>query len=130
MRSHTLSVALTLVNVALALGVGLGVLAAEPGGAGPAVPDVVQAHELQLVNADGDVVGQLYTGEDGSGQLRLRDADGIVRVKLGVGQDGGAGLVLFNGDAQPEPGVTAGSGDDGSRITLVDPDGDRRVLKP
>jgi hypothetical protein len=130
MRSHKFVAALTVVNVALALGVVSGVLGASPGAAGPDVPDVVRARELQLVNADGAVVGQLYTGEDGTGQLRLRDADGVVRVKLGVGQDGGAGLVLFDAGSDPKPGVTAAAEEEGARITLADAGGDRRVLKP
>ena len=129
MLSRKALVALTVANLVLMIGVWVGALGGI-GGAGPPDPDVVRARELQLVNADGQVVGQLYTGEDGSGQLRLRDASGTVRVKLGVGEDGGSGLVLFNGRPDPAPGVTASAGSQRSRLVVTDADGGRRVVRP
>ena len=47
------------------------------------VQDVIRAKLIELVNDNGDVVGQLYLGEGGSGQIRLRNGSGEVRVKLG-----------------------------------------------
>jgi hypothetical protein len=129
MRSGRFLVALTVVNLVLMIGVWVGALDGI-GGAGPPDPDVVRGREVQLVTDEGQVVGQLYTGDDGSGQLRLRDASGTVRVKLGVGADGGSGLVLFNGQSDPAPGVTAGAGPSRSRIVVSDADGGRRVLRP
>src|SRR5688572_30304977 len=59
------------------------------------VPDVLRARSIELVAADGKVVAQLHTGEDGSGQLRLRSAGGEVRVKLGP-SSGGSSLILMD----------------------------------
>jgi hypothetical protein len=129
MRSGRFLVALTVANLLLMIGVWAGALGGI-GGAGPPDPDVVRGREVQLVNDAGQVVGQLYTGDDGSGQLRLRDASGTVRVKLGVGEDGGSGLVLFDGAAEPTPGVTASAGHARSRIVVSDADGGRRVIRP
>ena len=129
MRSGRFLVALTVANLVLMIGVWAGALGGI-GGAGTPDPDVVRGREVQLVNDAGQVVGQLYTGDDGSGQLRLRDASGTVRVKLGVGEDGGSGLVLFNGQSDPAPGVSASAGSQRSRIVVTDADGGRRVVRP
>lgn len=68
------------------------------------VQDVIRAKLIELVNDNGDVVGQLYLGEGGSGQIRLRNGNGEVRVKLGPSNDGtGAGLILM--DERTEPAV-------------------------
>ena len=129
MQSRRIMFLVTALNVALGAGLWLGVLGATPGGAGPVPQDVVRASEFQLVNDDGAVVAQLYLGEDGSGNVRLRDTSGTVRVKLGVDVDG-SGLILFDGEDDPEPGVWAASDDKGTRITLAE-DGEKdRVLKP
>lgn len=94
---------------------------------GAVVPDVLRARLIELVNDRGAVVGQLYTGEDGSGQLRFRSAGGEVRVKLGATDDG-SGLVLMDG--RTEPAVWLASGPDGSRITLAQQGRAPRVLTP
>jgi hypothetical protein len=39
-------------------------------------PAVIRAQRIDLVDQGGKVKGQLYLGEDGSGQLRLRPAAG------------------------------------------------------
>jgi hypothetical protein len=126
-RSKAL-IALTAANIVLTVAVWVGALGSV-GSAGPADPEVVRARELQVVNAAGQVVGQVYTGNDGTGQLRLRDAAGTVRVKPGVGQDGGSGLALFDAEPDPQPGVIASTGEKGTRLTLTEP-GERRVLRP
>jgi hypothetical protein len=83
----------------------------------PPVHDVLRARLIELVNDNGDVVGQFYPGEGGGGQIRLRNADGEVRVKLGAANDGrGAGLVLM--DARTEPVVVLASAASGSRLEL------------
>jgi hypothetical protein len=83
----------------------------------PPVKDVIRARLIELVNDNGDVVGQLYLGEGGSGQIRLRNGSGEVRVKLGSSNDGaGAGLVMM--DANTEPAVILRAGAEGSTLTL------------
>ena len=81
------------------------------------VHDVIRAKLIELVNENGDVVGQLYLGEGGSGQIRLRNASGDVRVKLGVSNDGsGAGLVMMDAGTQPAVWLAAAAG--GAKLEL------------
>lgn len=81
------------------------------------VQDVIRARLIELVNDNGDVVGQLYLGEGGSGQIRLRNADGEVRVKLGVSNDGaGAGLIMM--DEETEPAVVLRASTEGASLLL------------
>ena len=83
----------------------------------PQTHDVIRARLIELVNDSGDVVGQLYLGEGGSGQIRLRNAAGEVRVKLGPSNDGtGAGLIMM--DAQSEPAVILRASADGPSLLL------------
>jgi hypothetical protein len=83
----------------------------------PPVQDVVRAKLIELVNDNGDVVGQLYLGEGGSGQIRLRNGSGEVRVKLGPSNDGtGAGLIMM--DQSTEPAVILRAEADGGTLTL------------
>jgi hypothetical protein len=77
-------------------------------------PDVVRAQRLDLVDRQGRVKGQLYLGEDGSGQLRLRNAKGEVAVKLGALESGGSSLLLL--DPTVEPGIILSAGAEGSDI--------------
>jgi len=90
-------------------------------------PSVVRAQLFELVDARGRVIGQLYPGVDGGGNLRLRTGDGTIRVKLGATAEG-SGLLLM--DAQPEPAVSLASGKSGTSITLAEKGKEKRVLKP
>ena len=91
------------------------------------VPPVLRAQAIELVNAQGLVVAQLYTGDDGGGNLRLRNGEGLVRVKLGATDDG-SGLLLLDRDV--EPAVVLGSGDGGTSLTLAQQGRKKRVIKP
>lgn len=83
----------------------------------PPVQDVIRARLIELVNDNGEVVGQLFLGEGGSGQIRLRNGSGDVRVKLGPSNDGaGAGLVLM--DAKTEAAVILRAEAEGGTLTL------------
>jgi hypothetical protein len=83
----------------------------------PQTHDVLRAKLIELVNDNGNVVGQLFLGEGGSGQIRLRNAAGEVRVKLGVANDGaGAGLIMM--DATTEPAVILRAAAGGASLTL------------
>ena len=83
----------------------------------PPVQDVVRAKLIELVNDNGDVVGQLFLGEGGSGQIRLRNGSGEVRVKLGVSNDGdGAGLIMM--DKNTDPAVVLRASAEGASLLL------------
>lgn len=126
MRSQKVLVGVTVLNVLLVAAAWFGLVGVGVGSAQS--PDgALEASGFNLVNDEGTVVGQLYVGEDGSGQIRLRDADGVVRVKLGAGTDG-AGLILFQG-GEPEPGVSAVVDEDGTKLTLQFSE-QKRTLKP
>jgi hypothetical protein len=102
---------------------------------GPSVPPavaqevvpVLRAQAIELVNAQGLVVAQLYTGDDGAGNIRLRSADGTVRVKLGASADG-SGLLLL--DRNVEPAVVLGSSGEGTSLTLSETGRRSRVIRP
>lgn len=126
MRSQKVLVGVTVLNVLLVAAAWFGLVGVGVGSAQS--PDgALEASGFNLVNDESTVVGQLYVGEDGSGQIRLRDADGVVRVKLGAGTDG-AGLILFQG-GEPEPGVSAVVDEDGTKLTLQFTE-QKRTLKP
>ena len=91
------------------------------------VADVLRARLFELSAADGKVVAQLYTGEDGSGQLRLRSAKGEVRVKLGPSAEGSA-LILMDENTAPAVWLAANRG--GTSITLAQEGKEKRVIAP
>jgi len=128
MKSYKVLAAVTTVNVVLVAAAWFGIVGAQPSGAQSSDGDTLQASGFDLVNDEGVVVAQLYVGDDGSGQLRLRDANGGVRVKLGAGPTG-SGLILFNAEAEPEPGVAASTDEDGTKLTLVDGE-KKKTVKP
>jgi hypothetical protein len=91
------------------------------------VPAVLRAQAIELVNKQGQVVAQLFLGEDGSGNLRLRDASGTVRAKLGATAQG-AGLLLLDKDVEPALWLT--SNESGTSLTLAEKGKDKKVFKP
>ena len=127
MKSYKVLLGVTILNVGLVATAWFGIVGAQPSGAQSGA-GVLEAPGFDLVNDEGTVVAQLYVGEDGTGQIRLRDASGQVRVKIGAGPDG-AGLILFNADGEPVPGVTASTDEHGTKITLVDGE-KKKVIKP
>jgi hypothetical protein len=91
------------------------------------VPAVLRAQAIELVNKQGQVVAQLFLGEDGSGNLRLRDASGTVRAKLGATAQG-AGLLLLDKDV--EPALWLLSNELGTSLTLAEKGKAKKVFKP
>ena len=91
------------------------------------VQEVVRAKLIELANANGQVVAQLYSGDDGGGQLRLRSGTGTVRVKLGATADG-SGLILM--DADSEPAVWLAANRAGTSVTLAQKGKAKRILAP
>src|SRR5262245_31034589 len=90
-------------------------------------PAVLRAQAFELVNKQGQVVAQLYTGEDGGGNVRLRDAAGTVRVKLGATAQG-SGLLLL--DKEVEPAIWLAVKDAESTLTLAEKGKEKKVFKP
>lgn len=91
-------------------------------------PKVVRAQSFELVDARGEVRLQLHLGDDGSGNLRIRDGNGKVRVKLGTSAAGSTGLLLM--DQSVEPTLSLVAGKSGTSLTLLGPDGKRRMITP
>jgi hypothetical protein len=91
------------------------------------VHDVLRARVIELVSEQGQVVGQLHTAPDGSGNLRLRSGSGEVRVKLGATADG-SGLLLMNQHTEPAVSLTAAS--TGAALALEERGKPRRLLTP
>jgi hypothetical protein len=117
---------LVVVGILLAAQLVRAIQAAPPAAAQEVAP-VLRARAIELVNAEGQVVGQLYTGEDGAGNLRLRSADGAVRVKLGATDDG-SGLLLLDRDVQPA--VVVATDAEGTSVTLAERGRRARVIRP
>ena len=91
------------------------------------VPAVVRAQAIELVDKKGQVVGQLYVGDDGGGNIRLRSEDGTVRVKMGGTADGSNLLML---DKEAEPAVWLGANKSGTSVTLAEKGKEKRVIRP
>ena len=92
-----------------------------------AAPAVLRAQAFEMVNKQGQVVAQLYLGEDGAGNLRLRDASGTLRVKLGATAQG-SGLLLM--DKEVEPAIWLAVKDTETTLTLAEKGKEKKVLKP
>lgn len=88
---------------------------------------MLRVQGFELVNNKGQVVAQLYAGDDGGGNLRLRSGDGVVRVKLGAETEG-SGLLLL--DKETAPAVWLLAGKDGTSLTLAEKGKERKILKP
>jgi hypothetical protein len=102
-------------------------LSAQAEQAKESAPSVLRAQAFELVNKQGQVVAQLYLGEDGAGNLRLRDASGTVRVKLGATAQG-SGLLLM--DKEVEPAISLAVKDSETTLTLAEKGKEKKVLKP
>lgn len=80
------------------------------------VHEVLRARQIDVVAANGQVVAQLYTADDGAGNLRLRSGSGEVRVKLGATADG-AGLILMNQNTEPAAWLSVASAQTSLKLT-------------
>ena len=101
--------------------------------AAPAMPQVLRAELIELVDAKGAVRAQLKTEDDGAVVLRLRDRNGQVRVKLAA-DELGSGLLLA--DDKTEVGVHILSGISSltraraTAVTIAEPGGAKTVIGP
>jgi hypothetical protein len=126
MRSHKLITALTLVNLLILGTLLLGGAPTNP--TDKVAPSVVRAQAIELVDAEGNVRGQLFLGPDGGGNIRLRAPNGEVRVKIGATIEGGG---LMFADKRTEPVVQLrASGKTGANLTLTAEDKKEKVIAP
>ncbi|HEX5446585.1 MAG TPA: hypothetical protein VFW87_22395 [Pirellulales bacterium] len=91
-------------------------------------PSLVRAQAIELVDAEGNVRGQLFLGPDGGGNIRLRAPNGEVRVKIGATLDGG-GLMFADKRTEPAVQLHAG-GKAGPALTLTNAGKKERVIAP
>jgi hypothetical protein len=117
-------IALVVVSTGFVLLLGLVVLGERPAD-GQAVPDVLRARAIELVDGNGRVRAQLNV--DGEEVVfRLRDQNGTIRTKLGADASG-SGLLL--NDNRTQPGVHILASRRRTSLTLRR-DRRRRVLRP
>lgn len=124
MVAQKLALPLTVLNLAILLAL---FLSAAPT-TDIVAPSVVRAQAIELVDAAGNVRGQLFLGADGGGNIRLRAPNGEVRVKIGASDDG-SGLMFADARTEPVVLLRAG-GKDGTALTLTDADKKQRVIAP
>ena len=122
MKIKRMTAALVGVGLLLALGVLLGQSRAHA----DAVPSVLRAQKLELVDRGGVVRASLVTYDDGAVVFRLMDEKGTIRVKLGAGKDG-SGLVLANEKTEPGLHLLATKK---QTFVAIQRDDRRRVLRP
>jgi hypothetical protein len=126
MRSQKLVLTLTLVNLSILVMLLVAGQASKP--ADPVAPSVIRAQAIELVDAEGNVRGQLFLGADGGGNIRLRAPNGEVRVKIGATVEGG-GLMFADQRTEPVVLLRAG-GKSGPNLTLTSADNKQRVVAP
>ena len=127
MRINRFALALTAINLlaTLAFWSQLQVAGAQ------AVPDLVRAKGLEIVDDRGIVRAQILVQPDDGGVLfRLIDQQRKPLVKLGAGADG-SGLMLTGDPARQDwSGIQVLARPGGSTMRLLNRDGKERVIKP
>src|SRR5262245_16946105 len=96
-----------------------------------AVPDILRAKGLEIVDARGIVRAQIIVQpDDGSVLFRLIDQQQKPLVKLGAGADG-SGLMLTGDPARQDwSGIQVLAKRRGSTLRLLNLDGKERVITP
>jgi hypothetical protein len=85
------------------------------------VPDVIQAKQFQVVNAEGTVVASFYANM-GGGMLSFSNKDGEVVVGLGSDEVNGGGVLgINNKDGKPVASIYADA--DGGVLGISNKDG-------
>ena len=127
MRINRLAISLTAINLLamLAFWSQMQVTSAQ------AVPDIVRAKGLEIVDDSGNVRAQILVQPNGGGVLfRLIDEKHKPLVKLGASKDG-SGLMLTGDPATQEwSGIQVMAKPGGSTLRLLNLDGKERVIKP
>jgi hypothetical protein len=88
---------------------------------------VIRARSIELVDSKGQSRALLSVEANGETVFRLKDAEGTIRVKLGASKDGSA-LLLLNDST--ETGIHAQSKKDGTTLTLMNKNGEKKVINP
>ncbi len=96
-----------------------------------AVPDMLRAKGLEIVDDSGHVRAQVVVQPDNGGVLfRLIDQQGKPLVKLGAGADGSALMLTGDPATHDWSGIQALARPGGSTLRLLNADGKERVIKP
>ena len=96
MKTQRVAVVLTAINlVVLAT-----ILFHGPAAVAQAVPAVVRAQSLEIVDPQGRVRFHLAAQPDGEAVFRMRDGSGTIRIKMSASEEG-SGLLLVDADTEP-----------------------------
>ncbi len=122
MKNQRVAITLCILNLLL-----LVFLAAqEHSSAQLAIPEVLRARAIEIVDENGKVRAQLNIEKTGEAVFRLRDQKGTIRTKIGAGEDG-SGLSMM--DDRTDATVQIRANKDGGGITLFSRDGQRHEVK-
>lgn len=88
---------------------------------------IIRARAIELVDDRGQSRALLNVEANGETVFRLRDAKGTIRVKMGASMDGSALLLLTD---STNPGIHALAKSDGTTLTLINKDGQKRTIQP
>ena len=92
-----------------------------------AVPDILRAKMIELVDEKGQARAQLKVEPDGEVVFRLRDRSGTIRVKLAASESG-AGLLLLDDATEPAVHLLAKPGS--TSMTLAEKGKQKRTIAP
>jgi hypothetical protein len=127
MKIQRLVIGLTVVN-ALAM---LAFWSQMQAAAAQAVPDMLRARGLEIVDDRGIVRAQIIVQpNDGGVLVRLIDQQGKPLVKLGAGKDGSALMLTGDPVRNDWSGIQVLARPGASTLRLLHPDGKERVIKP
>ena len=126
MKINRFAIALTVVNVIAMLGFWSQMQVARA----QAVPDMLRARGLEIVDDRGTVRAQILVQPNGGVLFRLIDQQQKPLVKLGAAADG-SGLMLTGDPARQEwSGIQVLAKPGGSTLRLLNVDGKERVIQP
>jgi len=93
----------------------------------PGNAQIIRARSIELVDDKGKSRALLSVEANGETVFRLRDSEGTIRVKLGASKDGSA-LLLLNDSTNP--GIHALAKNNGTSITLINNNGQKKIINP
>ena len=121
MKQNIFVIIFTLVNLCILINL---VARAKQPNAQPDTP-IIRARSIELVDSKGQSRALLSVETNGETVFRLRDSDGTIRVKLGASKEGSA-LVLLNDST--ETGIDATAKSNGTSVTLINKNGDKKII--
>jgi hypothetical protein len=96
MKTQRVAVVLTAINIVLLAAI---LFQGRPASA-QAVPSVIRAQSLEIVDPQGQVRFHLAAQPDGEAVFRMRDTAGTIRVKMSASKEG-SGLLLIDNETEP-----------------------------